>query len=89
MEDAATAEISRSQIWQWVHERAKLADGPTISKDLVAKVRDEELAKVKKAVGDEAYAQGKYEEAASLFDEVALSDEFVEFLTLPGYDRLD
>ncbi len=89
MEDAATAEISRSQIWQWVHERAKLAEGPTVTRELVAKVRDEELAKIKKTVGDQSYAQGKYADAASLFDEVALSGEFVEFLTLPGYDRLD
>jgi malate synthase len=89
MEDAATAEISRSQVWQWIHHGVKLAEGPTVTRELVAKVRDEELAKIKSAVGDEAYAQGRYDDAASLFDDVALADDFAEFLTLPGYARLD
>lgn len=89
MEDAATAEISRSQIWQWVHHGVKLAEGPTVTAELVRKVRDEEMAKIRAAVGDANYARGRFDEAASLFDEVALSKDFVEFLTLPGYDRLD
>jgi len=89
MEDAATAEISRSQVWQWVHHGVKLAEGPTVTRDLVVKVRDEELAHIKTAVGERAYAQGKYAEAASLFNDVALSGDFVEFLTLPGYEALD
>jgi malate synthase len=89
MEDAATAEISRSQVWQWVHHGVKLAEGPTVTRDLVTKVRDEELAKIKKTVGDESYAQGKYDIAASLFNDVALAPDFVEFLTIPGYQRLD
>ena len=88
MEDAATAEISRSQIWQWMHHEVKLAEGPTVTRELVNKIRDEELAKIKSAAGD-SYAQGRYDDAASLFSEVALSDDFVEFLTLPGYERLD
>jgi malate synthase len=88
MEDAATAEISRSQVWQWVHHGVKLAEGPTVTAELVRKVRDEELAKIRTATGD-AYAKGHYDEAASLFDEVALSRDFVEFLTLPGYARLE
>jgi malate synthase len=88
MEDAATAEISRSQVWQWVHHGVKLAEGPTVTAELVHKVRDEELAKIRAAAGD-GYAKGRYEEAASLFDEVALSRDFAEFLTLPGYARLD
>jgi len=89
MEDAATAEISRSQVWQWVHHGVSLAEGPTVTRDLVAKVRDEELAKIRSALGDTPYAQGRYDEAASLFGEVALADDFVEFLTVPGYARLD
>ena len=89
MEDAATAEISRSQVWQWVHDGSKLAEGPTVTRDLVAKVRDEELAKIRKTVGDTNYAQGKFDEAAELFNDVALSRDFVEFLTIPGYQRLD
>jgi malate synthase len=88
MEDAATAEISRSQVWQWVHHGSKLAEGPTITAELVRKVRDEELAKIRSSLG-EGYAKGRYDEAASLFDEVALSANFAEFLTIPGYARLD
>ena len=88
MEDAATAEISRSQVWQWVHHGSKLAEGPTVTAELVRKVRDEELGKIRAAVGD-AYAKGRYDEAASLFEEVALTPSFAEFLTLPGYEHLD
>ena len=88
MEDAATAEISRSQVWQWVHHGVKLAEGPTVTAELVRRVRGEELAKIRATVGD-GYTKGKYEEAASLFDDVALSRDFAEFLTLPGYERLD
>jgi malate synthase len=88
MEDAATAEISRSQVWQWVHHGVKLAEGPTVTAELVQKIRAEELAKIKTAVGD-GFAKGHYDEAASLFDEVALSPDFVDFLTLPGYARLE
>lgn len=88
MEDAATAEISRSQVWQWVHHGVKLAEGPTVTAELVRKVRDEELTKIRTAAG-EGYAKGRYDEAASLFDDVALSPDFAEFLTSPGYERLD
>jgi malate synthase len=88
MEDAATAEISRSQVWQWVHHGTRLAEGPTVTAELVRKVRDEELAKIREASGD-AYGKGRYDEAAALFEDVALSRDFAEFLTLPGYDRLD
>ncbi|HZP95356.1 MAG TPA: malate synthase A [Candidatus Limnocylindria bacterium] len=89
MEDAATAEISRSQVWQWVHHGVELAEGRTVTRELVRSVRDEELGKIRAVLGDASYAQGRFDEAASLFDEVALSDDFVEFLTLPGYARLD
>ena len=88
MEDAATAEISRSQVWQWIKHGVKLAEGPTVTAELVRKVRDEELAKIKTAAGD-AYAKGRYDEAASLFDEVALAADFVEFLTVPAYAHID
>jgi malate synthase len=89
MEDAATAEISRSQVWQWVHHGVPLAEGPTVTRDLVKRIEQEELAKIRKSVGDESFASGRYDEASSLFDEVALSEDFAEFLTLPGYERLD
>ncbi|MBI2773598.1 MAG: malate synthase A, partial [Chloroflexi bacterium] len=88
-EDAATAEISRSQVWQWIQHGGSLAGGPRITADLVRTVEREELAKIRAAVGDAAFAKGRYDEAAELFEQVALSKDFVEFLTLPGYDHLD
>jgi malate synthase len=89
MEDAATAEISRSQVWQWVHHGVPLAEGPTVTRDLVKQVEQEELAKIRTTVGDDFYRSGRYDEAASLFDDVALSEDFVEFLTFPAYERID
>ncbi len=88
MEDAATAEISRSQVWQWVHNGVTTAGGQVITADLVRQLLDEELAKVRAAVGDEAYYGGRYAEARELFEQVALADDFAEFLTLPAYERL-
>ncbi len=89
MEDAATAEIARSQVWQWVHHRVPLAEGRTVARELVRAVEAEELAKVRAAIGESAYAEGRFGDAAELFERVALSDRFVEFLTLPAYDRID
>jgi malate synthase len=89
MEDAATAEISRSQVWQWVHHGVPLAEGATVTRELVKKIEQEELAKIRTNVGDEVFKTGRYDEAASLFDDVALSQDFAEFLTIPGYERLD
>ena len=89
MEDAATAEISRSQVWQWIRHGVSLAEGQRVTSDLVKRIEQEELAKIRATVGDESYVSGRYEEAASLFDHVALSEDFAEFLTLPGYERLD
>jgi malate synthase len=89
MEDAATAEISRSQVWQWVHNGARLAEGPVIDRDLVRRIGDEELANLRRGYGEEVYGRGRFEEARRIFDQVALADEFVEFLTLPAYDLLD
>jgi malate synthase len=82
MEDAATAEISRSQIWQWLHNDVTLADtGRRVTGDLVERMADEEIAKL----GGEP---GAYDEARALFMEVAVADEFVDFLTLPAYERM-
>jgi malate synthase len=89
MEDAATAEISRSQVWQWVRNGVQLEEGPTVTADLVHEIADEELDKIRDAYGAEAYARMRFAEAKEIFAEVALSQDFVEFLTLSAYDRLD
>jgi malate synthase len=89
MEDAATAEISRSQIWQWMRSpKGVLDDGRKVTKDLFRKMLPEELARVRRELGEAAWQAGRYEEAAELFAEITTSDDYVEFLTLPGYDRL-
>jgi len=89
MEDAATAEISRSQIWQWIRSpKGVLDDGRKVTSELFRKLLPEELAKVRKLLGEESWRAGRYEEAARLFEEITASDDYVEFLTLPAYDRL-
>ncbi|MGV9773055.1 malate synthase A [Streptosporangium sp. NPDC003464] len=86
MEDAATAEISRSQIWQWIHNDIELADtGTVVTKELVERIIDEELARIKAEPG---YDEARYAQATALFKEVALDDDFAEFLTLPAYARM-
>ncbi|GAA3445217.1 malate synthase A [Planomonospora venezuelensis] len=86
MEDAATAEISRSQIWQWIHNGIELADtGAVVTKELVERIIDEELAKIEAGPG---YDEALYAQATALFKEVALDDDFAEFLTLPAYARM-
>jgi malate synthase len=87
MEDAATAEISRSQIWQWLHNDVKLADGPAVTRDLVEQIIGEELTTIRAGLGD-GYDEARYEQATSLFTEVALADQYVDFLTLPAYERM-
>jgi malate synthase len=90
MEDAATAEISRSQVWQWIRHGASLEDGTQITPELVRRLEDEELEKIREQVGDEFFrTQGRPQESRELFEDVALSDRFVDFLTLPAYERLE
>jgi malate synthase len=90
MEDAATAEISRSQIWQWIRSpKGVLEDGRKVTKELFRAMLPEELEKVREYVGDAQYRAGKYEEAAKLFGQFTLGDEFIEFLTLPAYQHID
>ncbi|MEI7554037.1 MAG: malate synthase A [Chloroflexota bacterium] len=90
MEDAATAEISRSQVWQWIrHPDGKLADGRKIDVELFRALLVEELEKIRQLVGDERYNSGNYTLASQLFDKITTADDFVEFLTLPGYEYLD
>jgi malate synthase len=89
MEDAATAEISRSQIWQWIRSpKGVLDDGRKVTVELFRQLLKEELPKVKEYLGAEAWKAGKYEEAAKLFDEITTGD-YVEFLTLPAYAKID
>ncbi|MCX4756725.1 malate synthase A [Kitasatospora purpeofusca] len=89
MEDAATAEISRSQIWQWIHNDVVLADtGEKATADLVRRLVAEELTALRAEVGDEVYAAGRWREAAQLFEQVALAEEFADFLTLPALPLL-
>jgi malate synthase len=89
MEDAATAEISRSQVWQWMRSpKGVLDDGRKVTKALFHEILVDELKKTPSIVGAEAYAAGKYEEGAKLFEEISASDSYVEFLTLPAYQRI-
>src|SRR6266403_889672 len=90
MEDAATAEISRAQVWQWIrHPRGALDDGRKVTKELFRSVLDEELAKIETQMGEKRFADGKFDVARELFDRITTDDEFAEFLTLPGYEKLD
>ena len=86
MEDAATAEISRAQLWQWVHRQAKLSDGTVVDIPLVESLIAAELARQKTAVDTARYAA--YEKAAELMRELVRAPQFVEFLTLPAYRRI-
>lgn len=85
MEDAATAEISRSQVWQWVQQGARLQDGRTVTPALVRQLIDEEMERIHRAVGSRAFTCGRFHSARMLFEEVSLQERFPEFLTLPGY----
>jgi malate synthase len=90
MEDAATAEIARAQVWQWIHHpKGVLNDGRKVTVELFHRLLDEELRKIKETIGEERYHGGKFKLASELFSEMTTSDEFVEFLTLPGYRHLD
>jgi malate synthase len=89
MEDAATAEISRAQIWQWRQHGTALSDGREITPELVRAVAAEELESLRSRLGEETYADGRFADARSLFERVALERPFFEFLTLPAYATLD
>ncbi len=88
MEDAATAEISRTQIWQWVHHGVQLQDGHTVTRELVRQILDEETARIREGVGEETWRAGRPAETREIFEQVALSEELTEFLTLPAYEYL-
>jgi malate synthase len=92
MEDAATAEISRSQVWQWIrHGRTLEDDGTPITPYLVQRLEDEELERIRGEIGDDEWfeTEGRPKESKALFEQVALADELAEFLTIPAYEQLD
>jgi malate synthase len=89
MEDAATAEISRTQVWQWLHNAVRLDDGRTINVPLFRSIFGEELRRIEQEVGLARYRSGKFELAAQLFQAIIEQDELQEFLTLRAYPYLD
>lgn len=88
MEDAATAEISRSQLWQWLRYSIETADGRLFGRNLYELLKREEIAKIREMVGEEAYTNGRFEEAIKLLDDLVTTSEFKAFLTLPAYNLL-
>ncbi|PJJ47948.1 malate synthase A [Hymenobacter chitinivorans] len=89
MEDAATAEISRAQVWQWLHTPGTtLADGREITVELYRSYVPQQLEKIRALVGEQRYSGGQYLQAARLFDSLVTSEKFVEFLTVPAYEQL-
>jgi malate synthase len=88
MEDAATAEISRTQIWQWLHHGASLDDGRKVTRELVQQLIPEELARVRGEIGAKRFDEGHFDEARTIFERVATADDLEEFLTLPAYQAL-
>ncbi len=88
MEDAATAEISRAQVWQEIRHEAKLDDGTVVTRARLATILDEELARVATEVGAERFGSGKFAEARALFEKLSTEPSFEEFLTLSAYDHV-
>ena len=88
MEDAATAEISRAQIWQWLHHKATLADGRPLTLALYGQLLEEEMDAIRREVGDARFDSGHFQRAMQLFDEMIRAGDFSEFLTLPAYQYL-
>src|ERR1700736_1422884 len=89
MEDVATAEISRSQVWQWCRHAARLVEGPRVSADLVREIADDEMASLRKRHGEELWKKGRFKEAREVFEEVALAESFPAFLTLAAQRYID
>jgi malate synthase len=91
MEDAATAEIARGQVWQWLRHGAELDDGRRVTPELVRELEESELGKIREEIGDDDwfYSEGRPDVSRELFEQVALADDFPEFLTLPAYEKLE
>jgi malate synthase len=88
MEDAATAEISRAQIWQWIHHGARLEDGRVVTAGLVSEILDEEIARIRGSVDERTWIAGHPEETRQVFEQVALGPTLPDFLTIPAYGYL-
>lgn len=88
MEDAATAEISRASIWQWIKHGKALSNGEVVTKALFEKMLKEEMEVLEQELGTEQFSRGQYQKAAALMSQLTTSDELVNFLTLPGYEYL-
>ncbi len=89
MEDAATAEISRAQVWQWIHhDKGVLDDGRKVTLELFHELMRDELDKLEQVLGPEAYATRKFDTASAIFDRISTDAAFVDFLTLPAYEDL-
>ncbi|MCW7548733.1 malate synthase A [Photorhabdus sp. APURE] len=89
MEDAATAEISRTSIWQWIHHEKSLSNGKKVTKGLFRQMLAEEMEVIKQEVGETRFSQGRFSDAAKLMERITTQDELIDFLTLPGYQLLD
>ncbi len=89
MEDAATAEISRAQVWQWIrHPKGILEDGRKLTIGLYEKLREEEVQNIRERIGEISYQKGKFEEATTIFDQLVKEDHFIDFLTIPSYEMI-
>ena len=89
MEDAATAEICRSQIWQWIRHEARLDDGRTVTVELVREILDQETERIRREVGEDVWAAGRPAESRAVFEQVALQEDLPDFMTLVAYELLD
>ena len=88
MEDAATAEISRAQIWQWLKHSTSLSDGRTVTVELFKSILDDEIKGLKGIIGENQWKDGKYEKAIELFEKMSISPDCKEFLTLSAYEEI-
>ena len=88
MEDAATAEISRAQLWQWLHHAARLEDGRTVDVAIFQDALQRETSKMRQKLGEDAWSSSRFPLAASIFEQLVSATEFEDFLTLPAYAQL-
>ena len=88
MEDAATAEISRAQLWQWIKHESKLDSGEKITTELFVKILDKALISIREEIGDDRFLEGRFELAKKLFKDMIISENFDEFLTIPAYEYI-